>query len=66
MGLNGLPTPKEYAEYLRHRDAAREFYRQGKFEEGWQYVLDNQHAFPQQKLDEMFLAFSKKIFGLEK
>ena len=65
-GVNRLPTKEEHEAFLRHREAAREFYRKGKFQEGWEYVLEHQEVFPREVLDKMFVEFANKIFNLKK
>lgn len=64
--MNTLQTPEQYKEYIQHLSAARELYRWGKYEEGWNYIIDHAKHFPEEKISEMFVAFIWKILQEQK
>lgn len=62
---NRLPTEDEYKRFLEAMETAREYYRNRQYQEGWAWVLEHKHLFPQERLDELFVKFSEKIFNLK-
>lgn len=58
-----LPTPDEYKRYLEAMETAREYYRDKRFKEGWEWIVANSHLFPKEKQHELFERFMPKILN---